>query len=73
LLYAGRVTGVASEPKFSRIFEGIEYRLWQSQHDDGGLAHITFYGPNAAVLLGDGSTGEATAIAVLAESVVTSP
>jgi hypothetical protein len=70
LLYAGRVTGVAAEPRFARTFEQIEYRLWESQLADGGLAHVTIYGPDTTALLTSGATGEATAIAVLAESVV---
>jgi hypothetical protein len=70
LLYAGRVTGVASEPAFEAVFQAIERRLWEAQNDDGGVAHLAFYGPDAHVLLRSGATGEATAIGVLAESVV---
>lgn len=72
LLYAGRVTGVASEPRFARTFAEIEHRLWESQLGGGGLAHLSFYGPDTELIAdnGSGATGEATAIAVLAESVV---
>jgi hypothetical protein len=70
LLYAGRVTGVASEPELVDRFNAIAFRLWEAQRDDGGLPHLAFYGPNAALLAKSGATGEATSIAVLTESLV---
>lgn len=70
LLYAGRVTGVASEPQLVAQFDAIEHRLWEGQRDDGGLPHVVFYGPNAALIAKSGATGEATSIAVLSQSLI---
>ena len=70
VLYAARAMGLHDEPALSRALADIEYRLWEGQHEDGGLAHLSFYAPNGALADKTGSTGEATAIAVLAHSVV---
>lgn len=66
VLYAAKIMGLSDLPALA----DIEYRLWESQHDDGGLAHVSFYAPDATLARKTGSTGEATAIAVLASSVV---
>lgn len=69
VLYAAQIMGLRDEPESSQALTDIEYRLWEGQHEDGGLAHLIFYAPTAALALRSGSTGEATAIAVLAHSV----
>jgi hypothetical protein len=70
VLYAARVMGMTQERALSQALTDIEYRLWEAQLEDGGLAHIVTYTPNAALAERSGPTGEATAIAVLAHTVL---
>lgn len=70
VLYAAQVMGLREERALVRPLADIESRLWQGQHEDGGLAHLIFYAANASLADRSGPTGEATAIAVLAHSVL---
>jgi len=69
VLYAAQILSLHEDPTLTAALTQMEYRLWEGQHDDGGLAHLTYYWPNAALAAKSGSTGEATAVAVLAHSV----
>jgi hypothetical protein len=70
VLYAARAMGMAQERALSQPLANIEYRLWEAQHEDGGLAHLVSYAPNTALADKSGSTGEATAIAILAHTIL---
>lgn len=71
VLYAARVTGLASELLVQPYLAQMELRLWEGQNDDGGVPHAIYYAAPGSYYLSSGATGEATAIAVLAETVVT--
>ncbi len=67
LLYAVRLLGLESE--VGPRLEEMRRRLWEAQWEDGGLAHfVEIRGPGDATR-GRGATGEATAIAILSETV----
>lgn len=67
LLYAVRLLGLESE--VGPRLEEMKRRLWEAQGEDGGLAHsVEIRGPGDATR-GRGATGEATAIAILSETV----
>lgn len=70
LHYAARVTGLSEEPALAEPLAEIAHRLWQGQLADGGMPHLMFYLPDGAFLVSSAATGEASAIAVLSESVV---
>lgn len=67
LLYAIRLLGLESE--VGPPLKKMKRRLWEAQGEDGGLAHsVEIRGPGDATR-GRGATGEATAIAILSETV----
>ena len=68
MLYAAKITGLHTDRQLTQPLADMEYRLWEAQHEDGGLPHLIHYAPNAALASSTGPTGEATAIAVLAHS-----
>ncbi len=71
LLYAIRV--LALEERLESLLPGMHQRLWDAQHETGGVAHFVDVAKNGAMVRGAGSTGEATAIAILVESVDVQP
>jgi hypothetical protein len=68
VLYAAKIMGLGTERPLAQPLADIEYRLWEGQNENGGLAHLIFYAVNANLALRSGPTGEATAIAILAHS-----
>ena len=70
VLYAAEIMGLRDERSLAQALADIEYRLWEGQNENGGLAHLIAYAPNAILTVRSGPTGEATAIAILAHSVL---
>jgi hypothetical protein len=66
LLYAIRVMGMEAEVPI----EGMKERLWSAQMESGGVAHFVDVRFDGTATPGLDSTGEASAIAILAETVV---
>jgi hypothetical protein len=67
LLYAIRVLDL--EHELASLLPGMRQRLWEAQHDRGGLAHFLDVQKDGTFDRGIGSTGEASAIAILSEVV----
>lgn len=70
VLYAAQIMGLHNERTLAQPLADIEYRLWEGQNENGGLAHLIEYAPNATLTNKSAPTGEATAIAILAHSVL---
>lgn len=68
LLFATRVFDL--ERELPVVAKQIEDRLWSAQNADGGVAHFVDVGPKNRVTRADDATGEACAVAILAETVV---
>jgi hypothetical protein len=66
LMYAIRLLGMENELPVS----GLRDRLWSAQLDSGGVAHFVEVGKDGMVAGKSEPTGEASAIAILAETVV---
>jgi len=64
LVYAIRLVGMEQEVPLARMKE----RLWSAQLASGGLGHFVDVRPDGTVTPGQDATGEATAIAVLTET-----
>lgn len=71
LIYAIRLLDL--EKDLERLLPGMRQRLWEAQHDSGGLAHFLDVQKDGAFVRGIGSTGEASAIAILSEVVAVQP
>lgn len=69
VVYAARVTGLASDSTLAPYLAQMVYRVWEGQLTDGGLPHTTWYASPGVYILSSGATGEATAITVLANTV----
>jgi hypothetical protein len=67
LLYAVRLLGMEQETGV--ILTGMKERLWSAQTESGGLAHFVELERDGKATTGMQPTGEATAIAILAEVV----
>ncbi len=71
LLYAVRLFGM--EREIGPPLEGMKRRLWSAQSASGGLAHFVDVKSDGVGANGLDSTGEATAIAILAETIEPQP
>lgn len=70
LLYAIRLMGLETDDVIAPRLEKMRRRLWSAQADDGGIAHFVHVGRDGEVAPRvRGATGEATAIAILSETV----
>jgi len=67
LLYAIRLLGM--EREIGPVLAGMKERLWSAQTQNGGLAHFVDVRNSGKVTTGLQPTGEASAIAILAEVV----
>jgi hypothetical protein len=67
LMYAIRVVGLEGE--YAAELEGMRARLWGAQHADGGLAHFVDVRRGGVAEAAPDATGEATALAILVETV----
>jgi hypothetical protein len=67
LLYAIRLLGM--EREIGPALAGMKERLWSAQTKSGGLAHFVDVGRDGKMTTGLQPTGEASAIAILAEVV----
>ncbi|MDG3007003.1 hypothetical protein [Paludisphaera mucosa] len=68
LLYAIRLTGVEAE--VGPPLEGMKRRLWSARREDGGVAHfVEVRRGGQGEPARSGATGEATAIAILSETI----
>jgi len=65
LIYAIRLLGM--EHDLGAPLTGMKERLWSAQTQSGGVAHFVDVQTGGSATAGRGSTGEATAIAILAE------
>lgn len=65
LVYSIRLLGMEQEVPFARMKE----RLWSAQLASGGLAHYVDVRPDGTATPGQDATGEATAIAILTETI----
>jgi hypothetical protein len=70
LLYAARAMRLDSEPALAEPLAAMAARLWEGQRADGGIPHEIFYGSDGSLVEQGGATGEATAIVVLAYSLL---
>ncbi len=71
LLYAIRLLGM--EQEIGAPMAGMTERLWSAQTASGGLAHFIDVRSDGPATTGQQPTGEATAIAILAEVVEANP
>jgi hypothetical protein len=69
LLYAIRLLGL--EPQVGGRLKEMKDRLWTAQTQSGGVSHFVDVGRDGDVTSRSDPTGEATAIAILSETVVT--
>ena len=70
LLYAIRLMGLETDDAIAPRLDKMKRRLWSAQAEDGGIAHFVDVRRNGSVAPRHrGSTGEATAIAILSETV----
>lgn len=67
LLYAAQLLGLDRE--FPCIQAHMKERLWSAQNDDGGIAHFVRIDRAGNTIRAPDATGEASAIAILAETV----
>jgi hypothetical protein len=67
LRYAIRLLGM--EPEIGPRLGRMKQRLWDSQTESGGVSHFVDARGDGGMARGRGPTGEATAIAILAEVV----
>ena len=67
LLYAIRLLGM--EQEVGAQLRMMKQRLWDAQTENGGVAHFIEVHKDGRFTRGDGATGEATAIAILSETV----
>ena len=67
LLYAIRLLGM--EQEVGAQLRMMKQRLWDAQTENGGVAHFIDVHKDGRFTRGDGATGEATAIAILSETV----
>jgi hypothetical protein len=70
LLYAIRLLGL--EPEIGPRLAGMKRRLWDAQSEDGGVSHFVDVRSDGDMTRGRGATGEASAIAILSETVARS-
>jgi hypothetical protein len=73
VLYAARVTGLATDSALAPYLAQMDFRLWEGQLADGGVPHSMWYVSPGAYVLSSGATGEATAITVLANTLIPPP
>jgi hypothetical protein len=69
LLYAIRLLGL--EAQIGSRLNAIKQRLWDAQIESGGVAHFVDVGRDGTITKRSEPTGEASAIAILSQTVVT--
>ncbi len=70
LLYAFRLMGLETDDAIAPRLEKMRRRLWSAQTEEGGIAHFIDVRRDGEVAPRNrGATGEATAIAILSETV----
>jgi hypothetical protein len=71
LIYAARVLELDRE--YPEVYTQMKERLWSAQNDDGGIAHFLFVDHAGKTTRAPDATGEACAIAILADTVGLQP